>query len=161
MRVDKIANWINNSKGAQKFLRNVSDNPAIYGTVSSFAVASTIRPALIMGITPDKQDAKYGAASSMSSAIVELVGGYAILKPMTKCIQESSKKLYDKEGTAFFHNKEMLRRYKSVANRLYKMPTIAFTSLLRFSMVAPMAMLLHKLGLAKSSEKKGGLNKNG
>lgn len=162
--VNRVSNWINQSKGAQKLLKNVSDNPAIYGTVSSFAVASTIRPAIILGITPDKDDAKYGAASSISAALVELLAGYAILKPMTKAIAESSKKLYDKQGTAFFHNKEMLRRYKSVSNRMYKLPTIFATSLVRFCMVAPIAHMLNKAGLIKSNQKqkqKGGLDTHG
>lgn len=151
MRVDKVANFINNSKTTQKVLRAVSDNAAIFSTVSSFAVASTIRPAMIMGITPNKEDAKYGAASSISSSVVELVGGYTILKPITKAIDNSSKKLYDMKDTTFFHNKEMLRRYKTVANRLYKMPTIFLTSLIRFSMVTPIALLLAKFGLTKSN----------
>ena len=152
MRVNRIANYINHSKKAQAILRNVNDSPAIFSTVSSFAVASTIRPGLILGITPDKQDAKYGAASSISAAFVELVGGYSILKPMTNSIQESSKRLYEKEGTTFFHNKEMLRRYKSVANRLYKMPTIFATSLIRFCMVAPIAGMLAKFGIVKNQK---------
>lgn len=151
--VNNISNWINQSKGAQKLLKNVSENPAIYGTVSSFAVASTIRPAIILGITPDKDDAKYGAASSISAALVELIAGYAILKPMTKAIAESSKKLYEKGGTAFFHNTDMLQRYNSVANRMYKIPTIFATSLIRFCMVAPIAHMLNKAGLFKSSQK--------
>jgi len=153
MKVDKIADFINRSKGTQKFLRAVSDSPSVMGTVSSFVVASTIRPTLILGITPDKDDAKYGAASSISSALVELVGGYAILKPMTNAINESSKKLYEKKGTAFFHNKEMLRRYKSVSNRLYKMPTIFVTSLLRFCMLAPIAEGLAKVGIVKKKRR--------
>lgn len=152
VNVKKIANFINNSPKTQQFLRKVSDNPAIYGTVSSFLVASTVRPAMILGITPDKQDAKYGAASSVSAAIVELIGGYSILKPMSKAIDNSSKKLYNMEGTAFFKNKEMLRRYKSVANRLYKMPTIFLTSLLRFSMMVPIAALMTKMGITKSNK---------
>ena len=152
MNVKKIANFINNSPKTQQFLRKVSDNPAIYGTVSSFLVASTVRPAMILGITPDKQDAKYGAASSVSAAFVELIGGYSILKPMSRAIDNSSKKLYNMEGTAFFKNKEMLRRYKSVANRLYKMPTIFLTSLLRFSMMVPIAALMTKMGITKSNK---------
>lgn len=152
VNVDRIAAWINRSKTTQKVLRAISDNAAVFSTISSFAVASTVRPAMIMGITPNKEDAKYGAASSISSSLVELIGGYAILKPITKAIDNSSKKLYDMKGTAFFHNKEMLRRYKTVANRLYKMPTIFVTSLVRFSMVTPIAAMLAKFGLAKNNK---------
>ena len=153
MRVDKIANFINNSKKTQAILRKVSDSPAVFSTVSAFMVASTVRPALILGITPDKDDAKYGAASSISSALVDLIGGYAILKPMTNAINNASKKLYNQEGTVFFHNKEMLRAYKSVSNRLYKMPTIFVTSFLRFSMLTPIAMGLAKLGIVKKQKR--------
>lgn len=151
-----VSSWINQSKGAQKLLKNVADNPAIFGTVSSFAVASTIRPALILGITPDKNDAKYGAASSVSAALVELIGGYTILKPMTKAINKSSEKLSSMSNTIFYNNPDMISRYNSISNRLYKMPTIFATSFLRFCMVAPIAVMLNNMGLVKSNQK----NKN-
>ena len=157
MKIDKIykgiANFINKSTKTQKILRNVSDSPAVFGTVSAFAVSTTARPLATLAITPDKQDGMYGASSSIASAFVELIGGMTILKPMNKAIAESSKQLYNSEGSIYFKNKEMLRRYKSISNRAYKMPTLIVTSLLRFSLVHPMALLLKKLGIVKSDKK--------
>ena len=156
MKIDKIykgiANFINKSERTQKVLRNVSDSPAVFGTVSAFVVSTTARPLATLAITPDKQDGMYGASSSIASAIVELIGGMTILKPMNRKIAESSKELYNTKDSIFFHNKEMLRRYKSISNRAYKMPTLIITSLLRFSLVYPTALLLNKLGITKGDK---------
>lgn len=154
MNVQKIANFINNSSRTQKILRNISDSPAVYSTIGAFAVATTIRPVATLAITKDKQDGIYGACSSVASALVELIGGISILKPMQKAISKSSQQLYNSEGSIFYHNPDMLRRYKSISNRAYKMPTLIVTSMLRFSLVHPLAVLLNKCGIAKSVNRK-------
>lgn len=150
MNVNKISNFINNSPKAQKLLRNISDSPAVWSTIGAFAVATTIRPATTVAISKDKQDGIYGACSSIASALVELVGGMAILKPMQKAISKSSQQLYNTEGSIFYRNPDILRRYKSISNRAYKMPTLIVTSLLRFSLVHPISVLLNKMGVVKS-----------
>lgn len=168
MKIDKIckgiANFINNSPKTQKVLRNISDSPAVWSTIGAFGVATTIRPATTIAISKDKTDGMYGACSSVASALVELIGGMAILKPMNKAIANSSKELYNSKGTIFYKNPELLRRYKSISNRGYKMPTLIVTSLMRFSLVYPISVLLNKMGIVKSShrtEDKKGLDVNG
>ncbi len=150
MNINKISNFINNSPKTQKLLRNISDSPAVWSTIGAFAVATTIRPATTVAISKDKQDGIYGACSSIASALVELIGGMAILKPMQKAISKSSQQLYNTEGSIFYHNPDILRRYKSISNRAYKMPTLIVTSLLRFSLVHPISVLLNKMGIVKS-----------
>lgn len=154
MNVQKIANFINNSPRTQKILRNISDSPAVYSTIGAFAVATTIRPVSTLAITKDKQDGIYGACSSVASALVELIGGISILKPMQKAISKSSQQLYNTEGSIFYHNPDILRRYKSISNRAYKMPTLIITSMLRFSLVHPLSVLLNKCGIVKSAGRK-------
>lgn len=149
----KIANWINNSEGVQKVLRGVSRNPAMAGAMSSFILSTTIRPATVLAITPDKDDAKYGACSSISAAITEVVGSYLIFKPMNKMIEESSKQLYKQEDSIFYHNPLLLRRYKSLTNRFAKLPPTLLIALLRFSMIYPITQLLGKFGIVKKSER--------
>ena len=121
MKVDKIAqsiaNHINKSEKTQAILRGVSRNPAMAGAMSSFILSTTVRPAAVLAITPDKDDAKYGACSSISAAITEVIGSYLIFKPMNKMIEESSKQLYKQEGSIFYENPLLLRRYKSLTNR--------------------------------------------
>lgn len=154
MRIDKVsksvANYINNSNKAQNILRKFSDSPAYYSTVMAFLVATTIRPVTTVAISKDKVDGRYGACSSIASALVELIGGALLLKPMQKAISNSSRQLYNTEGSIFYHNPDILRRYKSISNRGYKMPTLVLTSMLRFSLVYPIAVLLNKLGITKS-----------
>ena len=154
MNIQKIANFINNSPRTQKILRNISDSPAVYSTIGAFTVATTIRPAATLAITKDKQDGIYGACSSVACALVELIGGISILKPMQKAISKSSQQLYNTEGSIFYHNPDILRRYKSISNRAYKMPTLIVTSMLRFSLVHPLSVLLNKCGIVKSATRK-------
>lgn len=156
MRIDKIANFINHSPKTQKVLRSCSDNPALIGTVSAFVVGTTIRPSLIMGITPNKTDAKYSASSSIASSLVELLGGFALFTPMRKGIENSSKQLYNMKNTIYHENKDLLRNYKTIANRVYKMFTFPITSSIRFAMVPVIAFGLGKLGLSKSKNKNKG-----
>lgn len=146
----KIANHINKSPKTQKVLRAISDSPAVFSTISACVIGFTLRPATTLAITKDRQDGIYGACSSISSALVELIGGIAILKPMQKAICKSSQQLYNTEGSIFYHNPEILRRYKSINNRAYKMPTLIVTSLLKFGLVHPISVLLNKIGIVKS-----------
>lgn len=149
----KIANYINTSTRAQKVLRGMSKNPALAGATSSFILSTTIRPATILAVTPDKDDAKYGACSSISAAIVELVGSWALFKPMNKAIENSSKQLYKTEGSIYYQNPLLLRRYKSVTNRVGKLPLNFVTSLLRFSMVYPISLALGAMGIVKRTQR--------
>lgn len=157
MVVDKIckgaANFINQSPKAQAVLRGASKNPALAGATSSFILSTTIRPAAIMAVTPDKNDAKYGACSSISAAVVELVGSYALFKPMNKAIESSSKQLYNEKGSIYEKNPLLLRRYKSITNRVAKLPLTFFTSVLRFSMIYPLSLALGALGIVKASQR--------
>ena len=149
----KIANYINTSPKAQKVLRGISKNPALAGAASSFILSTTIRPATILAVTPDKDDAKYGACSSISAAIVELLGSYALFKPMNRAIENSSKQLYNLEGSIYHKNPLLLRRYKSVTNRVGKLPLNFFTALLRFSMVYPISIALGRMGIVKRTQR--------
>lgn len=148
-----IANYINKSQTAQKALRGVSKNPALAGAASSFILSTTLRPAAILAITPDRDDAKYGACSSISAALVELVGSYALFKPMNKSIEKSSKQLYKLEGSIYHENPLLLRRYKSITNRVAKLPLNFVMSILRFSMVYPISLALGAMGIVKSTQR--------
>lgn len=157
MKIDKvaqgIAGFINKSEKTQAILRGVSRNPAMAGAMSSFILSTTMRPAAVLAITPDKDDAKYGACSSISAAITEVIGSYLIFKPMNKMIEESSKQLYKQEGSIFYENSLLLRRYKSLTNRFFKLPPTLLIALLRFSMIYPITKLLGKFGIVKKSER--------
>lgn len=154
MKIDKIykgiANFINKSTKTQKILRGVSDNPSLWGTISAFAVGATIRPALTIGITPNKKDGLYSASSSVASSFVELIGGFTLFTPMKKAIENSSKELYNTKNSVYYQNKLMLRNYKSTSNRVYKCFTFPLTSAIRFGLVPVIAVGLEKLGLSKN-----------
>lgn len=149
----KIAGHINNSPKMQKVLRGASRNPALAGAMSSFILSTTIRPATILAITPDRDDAKYGACSSVSAAFVELLGSYALFKPMNRAIENSSKQLYKLEGSLYHENPLLLRKYKSLTNRIFKLPLNFVTSMLRFSMIYPLSLALGALGIVKSTQR--------
>lgn len=148
-----IATRINNSKSLQKTLKGISKNPALGGAASSFILSTTLRPTAILAITPDKDDAKFGACSSISSAFVELVGSYALFKPMNRAIENSAKQLYNKEGSIYFQNPLLLRKYKSLTNRIGKLPLTFVLSMVRFSLIYPLTLLLGSIGIVKSTER--------
>ena len=157
MKIDgvakKVANWINKSERAQKVIKGMAKNPALAGAAASFVISTTARPGLILAITPDKDDAKFGAASSVSAAVTEVIGSYAIYKPMNKRIEESSRQLFEKEGSIFFKNAKLLRNYKSITNRIAKLPFALLISIFRFSLIYPTTKLLGRMGIVKSTER--------
>lgn len=154
MKVDKIANWINKSKPAQKVLRCTSDNPALVSSIVSFVAASIMRPTA-QSFLPikDKQDKKYTIASSVATGVTELALACAIFIPAKKVIDKTSKALYSSaKETIYQKNPELLRQYKSLSNRFLKLGLLPVTSWARFAAIAPMVKFLFK----KDKEDKGG-----
>lgn len=142
MKVNRIANWINNSKKAQAILKNINDNPAMYSAVSSFALAAVFRPGLI-GVMPfkEKKDKQYSQASAVAAGIVELGASAALFVPLNKCIAKASENLYKSTSTFYEKNPAALRQFKSVTNRGIKVLSLIPISLLRFSLVKPVVNL--------------------
>ena len=146
MRVDRIAEWINKSKGTQKILRAVSDNPALASAGISFIAASILRPAA-QGALPikDKKDRAYTIASSVATGVTELAFAMAIFIPANKAIQSTSKALYSSaKDTIYKENPILLRQFKSLSNRFLKLGLLPATSWLRFAAVAPFVKLLFR-----------------
>lgn len=146
MNVDKIANWINNSKFAQKTLRSVSDNPALASAGVSFVAASILRPSA-QGVLPikDKKDRAYTIGSSVATGVTELALATAIFIPANKSIQKVSKQLYSSsKDTIYKENSLLLRQFKSLSNRFLKLGILPLTSWLRFAAVAPFVKLLFR-----------------
>jgi hypothetical protein len=143
MKINRIANFINNSKTAQAILRNVNDNPALYGAGASFVLAAIMRPSLI-GIMPfkDKKDKKYSQASAVAAGVVELGTSIALFTPINKSIQKASDNLFKTAGTVYHKNPEVLRQFKSITNRGVKVLSLIPISLLRFSLVKPIVNTL-------------------
>ena len=143
MKINKIANFINNSKTAQAILKNVNDNPAIWGAASSFLFASMLRPAALE-VTPFKKesDRRYSQASAIASGLTELAFSTALFIPLNKSIKTSSDNLYKAVGTVYHKNPEILRNYKSLTNRFLKVGFLLPISLIRFSLVKPIVNTL-------------------
>lgn len=135
----KIANWINNSEGAQKVLRGINKNPAVFSAITAFTLASILRPAAI-GLLPfsNDKDKKCSQASAVSAGLVELAATAAIFVPLNKCIEKSSKALYKSKGTFYENNNVALRQFKSVTNRGFKLLFLIPISLARFALVKPL-----------------------
>lgn len=134
----KIANFINGSKGTQKFLEAVNKNNALYSGAISFVLAGIMRP-LAIGLFPfkDKQDKQVSQISAVSAGLVELGFTTAIFIPLNKCIENASKNLYKHKGSFFEGNNVALRSFKSVTNRSFKMMALIPMSLLRFGLIKP------------------------
>lgn len=146
MKVDKIANFINNSKTTQKVLRAVSDNPAIMSAGISFIAASLLRPSA-QGLLPikDKKDRAYTIASSVATGVSELALASCIFIPANKAIQKTSKALYSSKGSTIYkENPLLLRQFKSLTNRFLKIGLMPLTSWARFAAIGPFVKLLFR-----------------
>lgn len=138
MKINRVANFINNSKVTQKLLKNVNDNPAVWSVVTSTILAGCLRPTAI-GCLPfkEKKDKTYSQASAVAAAVTELVGGCLLFIPLKGVLQKASDNLYKTAGTVYHENPEILRQFKSVTNRGIKLIGLVPLSLARFAMVKP------------------------
>ncbi len=144
MKVNRVADYINKSKGAQNTLKYINKNPAMVGAASSFVLAAVMRPALIGAIPfKEKKDKTYSQASSVAAGIVELGASATLFTPLQKQLAKSSDNLYKATGTIFEKNPPALRQFKSVTNRSVKVLSLIPISLLRFSLVKPVVDLLY------------------
>ena len=152
---ERIANWINESKGAQKVLRGINKNPAIFSAVTAFALASILRPATI-GLLPFKsnKDKKVSQASAVSAGLVELGATAAIFLPLNKAIESTSKALYNSKGSFYEGNNVALRQFKSVTNRGFKLLFLIPISLARFALVKPLMNRLFSSNKSEEAKKK-------
>jgi len=139
MKVNRIANFINNSPKTQAFLKNINDNPALYGAGASFILAAVMRPSLI-GVLPfkEKKDKQYSQASAVAAGVIELGTSIALFNPLNKSIKKASDNLYKAKGTVYHENPAVLRQFKSITNRGVKVLSLIPISLLRFSLVRPL-----------------------
>lgn len=136
---EKIANWINRSEGAQRVLKGINKNPAVFSAVTAFAFASILRPVAI-GALPfkDKKDKKCSQASAFAAGLTELAATIAVFFPLNKAIENASKSLYKSKGTFYESNNLALRQFKSVTNRGFKIAFLLPISLARFALVKPL-----------------------
>lgn len=144
MKINPIANFINNSKPTQKVLASVSKNPAVFSTVASCFIAGVMRP---MTIAPmpmkDKEDKKYSIASSIAAGLTELITAPLLFMPFQKCLNKSGEQLMKTGGDMFINNAKNVKQYKSVTNRLFKMGVLPFVSLFRFATITPVVKALY------------------
>lgn len=141
--VPKVAAFINKSPLAQKILRYTNNNTAVFSAVTSFGLASLLRPALIGCFNfKDPRDKRYSQVSSFVSGIIELAASVALFIPLNKSIAKTSKALYESRGSFYHENKLALRQFKSITNRGAKLLALIPMSLARFSLVKPVVNFL-------------------
>ena len=157
MSIDRIAQrmagWINHSDFAQRTLKGINKNPAVFSAITAFGLASVLRP-ITIGLLPFKndKDKKCSQASAVSAGLTELAATIAIFIPLNKAIENVSKSLYKSKGTFYTNNNIALRQFKSVTNRGFKLLALVPLSLMRFSLVKPLMNKIFKE--AKKEEKK-------
>lgn len=157
MNIDKVASFINRSKTTQKVLRAVSDNPAMASAGVAFVAASILRPAAQSALPiKNKEDKKYTIASSVATGVTELGLSALLFIPANKAIQNTSKALFStaKDSTIYKQNPLLLRQFKSLTSRFFKISTMPLTAWIRFAAIAPFVKLL--FGKKKEEKKVGG-----
>lgn len=143
MKIHPVANYINKHKGAQNLLKNVNDNPALYGAFATGIFTLALRPATI-GVMPfkEKKDKQYSIASSLAAGSIELAGSALIFNQCNKAIKTASDNLYKQQGTIYHENPAVLRQFKSITNRGIKVLALVPLSLARFALVKPIVNIL-------------------
>ena len=144
MNVGKIAGYINTHPRVQKTLSQVSKNQAMFSTVASCVIAGVLRPAAILPLPmKNKQDKKYSIASSIAAGITELITAPLIFIPFNKVLDKSGVLLKKAKGTMFSNSEQMVKSYKSVTNRVFKMAVLPVISLFRFATISPVVKALY------------------
>ena len=144
----KVANFIEKSPKTQNILQKVSKNPALFNAGYTAILATTFKPVsiLLLAIDSDdgRKDAKYGAAKSISTGILDFLVALAIFMPLNKKLNNISNKLFNTNNTIYFKNKEMCANYKSVANRMLKIAALPIFAVLKFGAIEPTIKLIFK-----------------
>lgn len=144
----KVANFIEKSPKTQNLLKKISKNPSLFNAGYTAILATTFKPVSIfmLAINSDegKKDAKYGAAKSISTGILDFLLAFAIFIPLNKRLNKISEKLFNINDTIYFKNKEMCENYKSVANRVIKIATLPLFAILKFGAIEPMVNFMFK-----------------
>ena len=156
VNIDKVANFINNSKTTQKVLRAVSDHPALASAGVAFVASSMLRSTAQAALPiKNKEDKRYTIASSIATGVTELGLSAALFIPANKLIQKTSKALYSStKDTIYKENSMLLRSFKSLSNRFLKIALMPATAWLRFAAIVPCVKLL--FGKKKEEKKVGG-----
>lgn len=151
MKPEKVANFINNSKTAQKILKGVNKNPAVYNAATSFCFASIMRPVAMEGMKfKEKKDKQYSQASAIAAGVVDLAATALLFIPLNKSINKASNKL----AGDIFQNSKAIDQFKSLTNRGLKAVALVPISLARFSIVKPIVNML----FGKEDSKKNNFN---
>ena len=139
----KTANFIEKSPKTQKLLCFFDKNPSLANSTIVFILATLLRPSAILissGKTENaKKDAKYSAARSIATGIVDLGFATAVFIPLNKLIDSSTRKLFNDKNTAYFKHKEACSAWKSIANRGAKILLLPIISYLSFKYVKQIA----------------------
>lgn len=142
--IPRLASFINGSKTAQKVLRGVNDNAAMFSAVFSFGLAAGLRPLLIDIFSfKDGKDKTYSKAASVSAGLIELIASAILFIPLNKNIAKASRTLYSTKGSFYEGNKLALRQFKSVTNRVAKLIALVPMSLARFALITPVVKMIY------------------
>lgn len=135
----KVSNFIEKSPKIQKILLKIDKNPSLFNSAYAAILATTIKPISILALgvnTKDgKEDSKYASAKSISTGILDFLIALAIFVPLNKKLDKKARKLFQKQSTIYYQNKEMCSNYKSVANRVFKIIILPFFAYCKFGVL--------------------------
>lgn len=143
-----IANRIAKSGTIQKTLRLADSNPALFQSVSVFALSTTLRPAAILAIPTNsekaKKDSLYSASRSIATGLVDLGFALMVFIPLNKAIDVATRKLFSSNEGFYSRNKEACSAWKSIANRGAKVALLPIVAYLNFKYVKNIADIISK-----------------
>lgn len=141
----KVGNYINKSKGAQKVLTYFNDNAALANAGLAATLSIIARPLTMECLNfKSDNDRRYSQCSSIAAGITEVFSTFCIFYFLNKGINKAADNLYDIPKNIFYHNKEGLRQFKSITNRIFKVAALVPISFTRFALVKPLVNALFK-----------------
>ena len=164
MSIDKIAettaNWINNSKSAQKVFKKISDNSAKVSVATANTANFVLRPILTMASSANKWDGAYASSSSIASGVSETVTSKALLKPFQKELGKSVESL---NSDGFFNYmgeklkeppEKVQNRFINAMGRLCLIFLVPVNGLLKMNLHPRLAKGVHNLNEAIERKRK-------
>lgn len=138
MKVNRIANFINNSKKAQAVLKSIDRQSAMAGAVTSFVMASMLRPVAMEALPfKDKKDKQYSQASAVAAGLTEIAISTPLFLGLSKTLNKSGSRLIKEANTIYHKSPDTVAVFKSLASRGIKVLALIPISFTRFSLVNP------------------------
>lgn len=143
-----IANKISRNKNIQKTILSIEKNPAYSSAIMCGLVGVVAKPITMIALPNKneemKKDNRYALARALSTGVLDFIFALAIFLPINKKIEKHGRELFDKRGSVYYKNKEMVSNAKSMINRGFRIASLPAFAFCKFFAIDPTIKILYK-----------------